>query len=139
MSSRTATKYNKNHYDSVTDAWGLILGDSFHYGYFKSGDMDLKSATDCLIDLLAGMDTIDEKSKILDVGCGTGRPAFYLHEKYNCQITGISTSKKGVAVAKVIAKEKKSNSMVNLRSGMPWTTDSSRKVLLWCGRWNLLI
>jgi 27-O-demethylrifamycin SV methyltransferase len=74
--------------------------------------MDLKSATNCLIDVLAEMNTIDKKSIILDVGCGTGRPAFYLHEKYHCRITGISTSKRGVAVANEIAKEKKCNPMV---------------------------
>ena len=28
---------NREHYDSVTDAWGYLLGDNLHYGFFAPG------------------------------------------------------------------------------------------------------
>ena len=31
---------------------GIRIGENFHYGYFKSDDMELNSATTCLIDVL---------------------------------------------------------------------------------------
>jgi 27-O-demethylrifamycin SV methyltransferase len=92
-------QYNQQLYDSVTDAWTFILGENLHYGYFKSADMLLKTATDCMIDVLTGMGHINKNSKVLDVGCGIGGPAIYLHEKFQCHITGITNSPRGLELA----------------------------------------
>lgn len=32
---------------------------------------------------------IDENTKVLDIGCGTGRTACYISKKYECQVTGL--------------------------------------------------
>ncbi len=90
---------NQSHYDQVTDAWRIIFGDNFHWGYFESEDTDFKQASDALIDKLAELALFTNKSDVLDVGCGVGGPAFYLHKKFGCQVTGISTSKKGIKIA----------------------------------------
>ena len=89
----------KSHYNSVSEAWRFIFGDNFHLGYFRTDDMDLSEATNALIDELAQLGTITESSNLLDVGCGIGEPAMYLHEKYHCTITGITISEKGVELA----------------------------------------
>ena len=92
-------KRNRIHYDTVTDARTYILGDNLHYGYFDPPDIDLKNATDKLIDSLAALATIDANTSIVDVGCGIGHPAFYLHRQFGCKITGITISPRGVEIA----------------------------------------
>jgi 27-O-demethylrifamycin SV methyltransferase len=90
---------NQSHYDQVTDAWRIIFGGNFHWGYFESEDTDFKQAGDALIDKLAELVSFTKKSDVLDIGCGIGGPALYLHKKFECQVTGISTSIKGVKIA----------------------------------------
>jgi 27-O-demethylrifamycin SV methyltransferase len=68
--------------------------------------MELNSATTCLIDVLAGMAEIKSDHSVLDVGCGMGAPALYLHEKYGCDITGISISKRGVELASAASEKR---------------------------------
>lgn len=96
---------NRSHYDTVTDAWTYILGDNLHYGYFDPPGLDLKDATDKLIDRLASLLAIDANTSILDVGCGIGHPAFYLHRRFGCRITGISTSLRGIEIAQERCKK----------------------------------
>lgn len=97
---------NRSHYDHVTDAWMYILGDNLHYGYFDNNDTALNKATEALIEKLASLATIDDRASLLDVGCGIGSPAFYLHEKFGCTISGISTSARGIEVAEEKCREK---------------------------------
>lgn len=42
------------------------------------------------VELLENMD-LSEKTKFLDVGCGTGRTACYAAKKYKCNVTGIDS------------------------------------------------
>jgi len=97
---------NRSHYDHVTDAWVYILGDNLHYGYFDTDDIPLNKATEALIDQLASLVAIDDRSSVLDVGCGIGAPAFYLHEKFGCTVSGISTSTRGIEIAQKKCREK---------------------------------
>lgn len=99
-------KENQIHYNNITDAWQKIMGYNFHFGYFKNENTPLSAATDNLIDRMIGLTTITKNTKILDVGCGIGNPAFYLHKKFKCQITGITNSDKGVEVANTASKKK---------------------------------
>ncbi len=96
----------RTHYNHVTDAWKEFMGNNLHFGYFEKEGVTLADATDSLIDKLISLCKVNENSRILDVGCGIGNPAFYLHERYRCKITGISTSERGVQLANVACKEK---------------------------------
>lgn len=91
---------NSDHYNHVTDAWQDIMGNNFHFGHFESPEISLSQATDALIDRMAGFANIAEGTKVLDIGCGIGTPAMYLAENYKCSICGITTSEKGVEVAR---------------------------------------
>lgn len=97
---------NQTHYDNVTDAWTLILGDNLHYGYFAQGDETLPEATDALIDVMAGLATIDSSTALLDVGCGIGGPAFRLAERTGCSISAISISGRGIEMASEVGRRK---------------------------------
>jgi len=105
MNRETAAD-TRSHYNFVTDVWRFVLGDNFHLGYFKSNDTNLSEATNLLIEKLANMGNITEKSKVLDVGCGIGEPAFYLYEKFRWSVMGITISEKGVSLAREKSKIK---------------------------------
>jgi 27-O-demethylrifamycin SV methyltransferase len=92
-------RFNAFLYNSITDAWKHILGDNFHFGYFSAPNVSLAEATDALIDQMTALGNFSDQTKVVDVGCGVGNPAFYLHRKFGCDITGISTSEKGVSDA----------------------------------------
>ncbi|MBN2026920.1 MAG: methyltransferase domain-containing protein [Actinobacteria bacterium] len=96
----------KTHYDTVTDAWTEFMGENFHFGYFESDDTELALATELLIEKMLEYSDIDGESRVLDVGCGIGGPAFYMYEKYGCSIDGISTSERGVQMASAASREK---------------------------------
>lgn len=95
----------RNHYNHVTDAWKEFMGDNFHFGYFETEKTELRAATNALIDTMADLSRITNKTRILDVGCGIGEPAFYIHQKFKCPVTGISTSERGVQLAAKRSKE----------------------------------
>ena len=80
------------HYDKVTDAWGYLLGDNLHYGYFDRGDESLAEATERLTRRMAELAQPGPESLMLDVGCGTGEPARCLARWFGCRVTGISPS-----------------------------------------------
>jgi len=99
MVSDEAADYNRAHYDDVTVAWSLILGDNLHYGAFSAETATLVEGTDRLIFELAKFGRIRKGARVLDVGCGIGGPAFVLHESFGCEVTGITTSERGVRIA----------------------------------------
>lgn len=96
---------NQQHYDQITNPWQFILGDNFHWGYFSTQGESLEEATNNLIDEMSGLGTIDAATSVLDIGCGIGTPARYLHRKYGCQVKGLSNSAAGVKKANAISEE----------------------------------
>lgn len=110
-------QFNASHYDSITDAWKSIFGDNFHFGFFSSPNLTLDEATDALIDSMASRGEISEGTRVLDVGCGIGSPAFYLHRKYGCDISGISTSEAGIAQAQKESRNRGYDGKVRFRVG----------------------
>ena len=94
------------HYDRITSAWRYLLGEDFHFGYFRAADESLDAATDNLTTLMAESGAIGPDVSVLDVGCGIGNPACVLAERYGCRVTGISTSRSGVEGARRRAQER---------------------------------
>ncbi|MCP4538676.1 MAG: class I SAM-dependent methyltransferase [Chloroflexi bacterium] len=48
---------------------------------------------------LSSMGDLNENSHVLDLACGTGTSAFFISDRYGCQVTGIDISKDLIAVA----------------------------------------
>ncbi|WP_287155327.1 methyltransferase domain-containing protein [Candidatus Solincola tengchongensis] len=94
------------HYDEITDAWKEFMGDNFHFGYFRGPETELSEAAEAMIDKMAEWCDITADTRVLDVGCGIGTPAFRLHEKYGCFVEGISNSERGVRLAEEGARER---------------------------------
>jgi 27-O-demethylrifamycin SV methyltransferase len=91
------------HYDRVTAAWTLLLGDELHYGVFERPDEQLAVATGRLTRLMSDAGRIEPGHEVLDVGCGTGAPACFLAAELAARVTGITTSVVGLAAARARA------------------------------------
>ncbi|MDQ4054995.1 MAG: methyltransferase domain-containing protein [Actinomycetota bacterium] len=92
------------HYDRVTEAWALLLGDELHYGVFDDGDEPLTVATAALTGRMieaADLRPADgTRLRVLDVGCGSGAPACELAQGFGVEVVGITTSAVGVDTAR---------------------------------------
>jgi cyclopropane fatty-acyl-phospholipid synthase-like methyltransferase len=88
-----------DHYNRVTAAWGLLLGDELHYGVFDDPAEPLPIATGRLTSLMIEKARLEPGLTLLDVGCGTGAPARRLATDHGVRVTGITTSEYGVASA----------------------------------------
>jgi cyclopropane fatty-acyl-phospholipid synthase-like methyltransferase len=88
------------HYDRVTKAWGLLLGEELHYGVFTSGHESLPEATAALTTRMIEAAHFAPGQRVLDVGCGTGAPACRLVADQGVEVVGITTSAIGVAAAR---------------------------------------
>ncbi len=108
------------HYDRVTKAWTYLLGEDLHYGYFRSRHETLEDATHTLTDFLADAARITENCLLLDVGCGTGKPACDTAARSGCAVTGISTSRIGVELARgrAAARDLSDRVTFHIRDGM---------------------
>ncbi|MCW2749091.1 MAG: hypothetical protein JWR83_201, partial [Aeromicrobium sp.] len=87
------------HYDRVTEAWGLLLGEELHWGVFNHGDETLSQATSELTSRMIGASQLATGQRVLDVGCGSGAPARRLATHFGVEVLGITTSQIGVETA----------------------------------------
>ncbi len=87
------------HYDRVTDAWRLLMGEDLHYGVFDSGDETLPAATARLTARMVEVARLRPGLDVLDVGCGNGAPACFLASTLGVEVLGITTSEVGVALS----------------------------------------
>ncbi|GAA0911425.1 SAM-dependent methyltransferase [Streptomyces thermoalcalitolerans] len=85
-------------YDRYTDLGSATLGENLHFGYWDTPDStaSLEEATDRLTDLLTDRLRIGPGSRVLDLGCGTGRPALRIAARTGADVTGISVSHKQI-------------------------------------------
>ncbi len=120
------------HYDKVTDAWGYLLGDNLHYGYFDRGDESLEEATERLTRRMAELAEPAPDHLVLDVGCGTGQPARCLAEWFGCRVTGISPSQVCIDRARKTSVGSPLESLVHFEIGdamaMPYADASYDRV-----------
>lgn len=93
------------HYNKVVKSWKYLLGENLHYGYFEAETTSLGSATNALTDLMISkIGTLADDAHILDIGCGTGKPALSLSKHFGCRVTGISPSEVCVDESRELAK-----------------------------------
>ncbi|HEY3610768.1 MAG TPA: methyltransferase domain-containing protein [Pseudonocardiaceae bacterium] len=88
----------------VIDVWD----ENFHQGYYLSADdtSENRVAADRLTDLVIGKTGLTAGSKLLDIGCGIGQPAFRLLETTDVEIVGISNNEPQLEIANKRAEAK---------------------------------
>ena len=89
-------------------AWGL------HYGYFEDGDKSLTEAILKMNEQILKNASINQKSIVLDAGCGYAGTAIYIALKKKCHIEAITIVEEQVSTAKTIIKEKKLDEYINV-------------------------
>jgi 27-O-demethylrifamycin SV methyltransferase len=92
------------HYDTVVGAWGELLEEDLHYGYFHKGSESLVEATDELTNQMLQLAELRPGLHVLDVGCGTGKAACRMAQEYSVKVTGISPSRVCVERALIMAE-----------------------------------
>lgn len=91
------------HYDSVVDAWGDLLEEDLHYGYFQTGSESLVDATNELTNQMLGLAKPAPADEVLDIGCGTGKAACRIAGEFSARVTGVSPSQVCIARAAAMA------------------------------------
>lgn len=106
------SKKSKNnvasHYDLSDKLYDLFLDDTRQYScaYFEKDDNSLKQAQLNKMDRLSDKLSLNNKDKVLDIGCGWGSLSRYMTENYGCSIKGISLSEEQIK----FCQDKKHNS-----------------------------
>ncbi len=95
------------HYDQVSQAWSIIMGERQHFGFYPDStpSLDLNIASQKLVEELFEKNP-QSHEKVLEVGCGAGGTAFFLHEHFHCEVTGIALGKKEIESANESSKQK---------------------------------
>ncbi|MEU0990395.1 methyltransferase domain-containing protein [Streptomyces sp. NPDC005953] len=81
-------------YDQFSDVFSQAMGGNIHVGYWDSADdpTTVEQATDRVTDMVADRLAAQPGQHLLDIGCGTGRPATRIATRTQARITGITIS-----------------------------------------------
>ncbi len=82
-----------DHYNSLDLYYRQLWGEHLHHGYWRTGNETVEQATENLIDLIVGAGKINDRSKVLDIGCGYGATARYLAHTIEAQVIALTVSK----------------------------------------------
>ncbi len=103
-----AFEIGERHYDAGNDLYQAMLDKRMVYsgGYWRNAK-DLDEAQEMKLELVCKKLGLQERMKILDIGCGWGSFAKYAAEKYGVSVTGVTVSREQVELGR------------NLCSGLP--------------------
>ncbi|GII77560.1 methyltransferase type 11 [Sphaerisporangium rufum] len=93
-------------FDEKGDVLGDLMGGNVHFGYWLGPDDDstFAEAADRLTDHMIDMLRPRPGDRVLDLGCGRGRPAVRLAQAAEVEVVGISVSRRDVAAATALAR-----------------------------------
>ncbi|MFF5209064.1 SAM-dependent methyltransferase [Streptosporangium sp. NPDC000396] len=112
-------------YEQLTDVSEVILGGNLHVGYWAGVDNDdsMQKATDRLTDLLISKIEVGPGQRVLDIGCGTGRPAVRLARTRQVEIEGIDLGLHQIEQAIALVREEGLEDRITLRHADAMTMD----------------
>lgn len=93
-------------YDQIGQFVELTLGGSLHYGYWRDENdpASMTEASERMTDLMVDKLGLRPGDRILDVGCGNGRPALRLASTADVSVLGVNIAPGQVASANESAK-----------------------------------
>jgi cyclopropane-fatty-acyl-phospholipid synthase len=97
-----------HHYDLDDRLYDLFLDENRQYscGYWETPDVGLDAAQRAKMAHIAAKLALGPGMRVLDIGCGWGGMAFYLHDKYDCDVTGITLSEEQLKYARADAERR---------------------------------
>jgi cyclopropane fatty-acyl-phospholipid synthase-like methyltransferase len=91
-----ATKVAKTYYDGASTnslykaIWG---GENIHYGIYAHPDESIHNASERTVQVIAQtLETLNQESRVLDLGAGYGGAARYLAKTYGCNVCCLNLS-----------------------------------------------
>jgi ubiquinone/menaquinone biosynthesis C-methylase UbiE len=122
-------------YDSISWVFSSTWDENFHFGYWDGPDdsSSIAEATDRLTDLLIDALAVDAGDRVLDIGCGVGKPAMRLFRRTGAEVLGVTVSPHQVDVARTRAEQEDVSSSVRFECAdamaLPYDDDSFDAVL----------
>ncbi|MFX1533677.1 MAG: class I SAM-dependent methyltransferase [Promethearchaeota archaeon] len=101
-------KENENHTKMDSCDWYGFLAETF-------GMVPLHMGGSAATEQLLEMCQLDENSRVLDVGCGSGYTACTIAKMYGSQVIGIDISEKQISKAKESARKQKLEDKIEFR------------------------
>jgi len=96
------------YYDLMGPFYQTLWGDSIHFGYWPDptdSSITMAQAQQLFTDLMISHMALSAGQRVLDVGCGTGRPAIQLARATQTSVTAITVSQTQQAQAQQYARE----------------------------------
>src|SRR6202047_4858326 len=81
----------RKHYDRLSFLYRLFLGEHLHHGYWDA-DLSSAQAEVRLMERLAEREHVPRGPSVLYIGCGLGGSAFWLADRFDCNVTGMTIS-----------------------------------------------
>jgi cyclopropane-fatty-acyl-phospholipid synthase len=99
---RRAKRNVAHHYDLSSRLYALFLDEDLQYscGYFPTPCASLEEAQAAKKAHIAAKLDLRPGQRVLDIGCGWGGLAFYLHQAADVDVLGITLSQEQLAVAR---------------------------------------
>jgi cyclopropane-fatty-acyl-phospholipid synthase len=99
---RKAHRNVAHHYDLSSSLYSLFLDDDLQYscGYFAGPDVGLEKAQSAKKAHIAAKLDLHPGQRVLDIGCGWGGLALYLHRIAGVDVTGITLSQEQLDIAR---------------------------------------
>lgn len=105
---RKARKNAEHHYNLTRDFYELFLDEDRQYtmAYWPDTEVSLEQAQlDKKALIAAKLGDVTPDMRILDIGCGWGGMALYLHRMFGCEVLGVSLAPDQVAYSNQRARE----------------------------------
>jgi len=96
----------KDYYDGAADEiYRDIWGENIHLGYFAADDESLQSAMSRSNERMAEPLQLTPDDLVLDVGCGYGGLARFLHRRFGCRVLATNISERELAWGDELTKK----------------------------------
>jgi tocopherol O-methyltransferase len=117
------------HYDEISPYYRDLWGVHIQHGYWKTGLETKEEAQEQLIEQLISRAQIQPRATILDVGCGLGGTAIYLHKKLGGRVTGVTVSPRQIQIGNELALSRGADVRLVLMDAETLTLDGSFDVV----------
>jgi len=122
----------RKHYDRLSFLYRLFWGEHLHHGYWDA-DLSSAEAQVRLMERLAERAHVPRGASVLDIGCGLGGSAFWLADRFDCDVTGMTISP---VQAKMASKKAKSLGLSDrvqfeVRDANQWQPEPESRDMVW--------